>query len=166
MMHFELFKSTSRQSKDTNLLTQTHGQATSSCTSPPQSPPPSQDHLDEIGKKGELRLVMLPPFQWWFVGVTFSLVVPAQKTLCNGAIKIVSKVSPLKILQTLDAFFFGTTLFFWMKGMAVDWRDRFVQIIFQFFVNIIRITKHSLLNSAPLHEMELNKMTKDLALRP
>ena len=40
--------------------------------------------------------------------------------VCNGAIKIVSKVSPLKILQTLDAFFFETTLFFWMKGMAVD----------------------------------------------
>ena len=166
------------------------------CTSPPQGPLPSQDstwpswgwpehiagdgkdllrfrwsswhwedHLDELVKK-ELTLVMLPPFQWWFVGVTFNLVVLAQKTLCNGAIKIVSKVSPLKILQTLDAFFFGTTLFFWMKGMAVDWRERFVHIIIQFFVNIIRITKHSLLNSVPLNEMELNKMTKGLALRP
>ena len=30
-------------------------------------------------------------------------------------------------------------------------------IIFQFFLNI---------NSVPLHEMELHKMTKDLALRP
>ena len=72
------------------------------CTSPPQGPLPSQDstwpswgwpehiagdgkdllrfrwsswhwedHLDELVKK-ELTLVMLPPFQWWFVGVTFS----------------------------------------------------------------------------------------------
>ena len=44
-----------------------------------------------------------------------------------------------------------------MGGMAVGWRDEYVVIIFQFFLNI---------NSVPLHEMELHKMTKDLALRP
>ena len=76
-----------------------------------------------------------------------------------------SRLSP-KYLQTLDACFFGTTLFFWMGGMAVDWRDKYVLIIFQFFVNIIWITKHSLFNSVPLHEMELQKMTKELASRP
>ena len=151
MMHFELFKSTSRQSKDTNLLTQTHGQATSSCTSPPQSPPPSQDHLDEIGKKGELRLVMLPQFQWWFVGDTFISVVLAKKSLFNGAIRIISKVSP-----TLDACFSGTILFFWIGGMAVDWRD-FNMCWLSFnslatLVNIIWITKHSHFNSVPLHD--------------
>ena len=32
--------------------------------------------------------------KWWFVGVTFGWVVRAQRTLCNGAIKIVSQVSP------------------------------------------------------------------------
>ena len=40
-----------------------------------------------------------------------------------------------------------------MGGMAVGWRDEYVVIIFQFFLNI---------NSVPLHEMELHKMTKDL----
>ena len=32
--------------------------------------------------------------KWWFVGVTFGWVILAQKTLCNGAIQIVSQVSP------------------------------------------------------------------------
>ena len=44
-----------------------------------------------------------------------------------------------------------------MGGMAVGWRDEYVVIIFQFFLNI---------NSVPLHEMKLHKMTKELALRP
>ena len=190
MKYFDLFKSTMRQSNqsikkvtiyflkpiDLSSLNTLHFTTTRSSTfswfnfallGVTTLPWHWEYHLVELGRKGELRLVMLPQaFQWWFVGVTFGWVVLAQKTLCNGAIKIVSKVSPLKILQTLDAFFFGTTLFFWMKGMAVDWRERFVHIIIQFFVNIIRITKHSLLNSVPLNEMELNKMTKGLALRP
>ena len=70
-----------------------------------------EDHFDELGKKGELRLVMLPTFQWWFVGVTFGWVVFAQKTLCNGAIKIVSKVSPN----------FGC-LFLWNNTVLLDGR--------------------------------------------
>ena len=44
-----------------------------------------------------------------------------------------------------------------------------MQIIFQFFVNISQYylnSRNSLFNSVPLHEMELHKMTKDLALRP
>ena len=40
----------------------------------------------------------------------------------------------------------------------------YVVIIFPFFLNIIWIAKHSLVNSVPLHEMELHKMTKELAL--
>ena len=53
------------------------------------------------------------------------LFVLAQKTLCSGTIKIVSKVSPN----------FGC-LFLRMGGMAVDCRDKYVLIIHQFFVNI------------------------------
>ena len=37
----------------------------------------------------------------------------------------------------LDALFFGTTLFFWTGGVAVGDRDKYVLIIFQFFLNII-----------------------------
>ena len=37
------------------------------------------------------------------------------------------------------------------------WRDEYVVIIFQFFLNI---------NSIPLHEMKLHQMIKELALRP
>ena len=44
-----------------------------------------------------------------------------------------------------------------MGGMAVGWRDEYVVIIFQFFLNF---------NCVPLHEMELHKMTKELTLRP
>ena len=44
-----------------------------------------------------------------------------------------------------------------MGGMAVGWRDEYVAIIFQLFLNI---------NSVLLHEIELHKMTKELALRP
>jgi len=44
-----------------------------------------------------------------------------------------------------------------MGGMAVGLRDEYVVIMFQFFLNI---------NSVPLHETELHKLTKDLALRP
>ena len=50
--------------------------------------------------------------------------------------------------------------------MAVGWRDKYVLIIFQFFLNITWIAKHSLFNSVPFHEMDLQKMTKELALRP
>ena len=153
--------------------------ATLSWTWPPRDPPPSQglsltslpatekthsdrwsswhweDHLDELGKKGELRLVMLPSFQWWFMGsplVGFYLHTHFAMTT--------SRLSP-KYLQTLDAHFFGTTLFFWMGGMAVDQRDNHVLIIFQFFVNNIWITKHSLFNNGPLYEMELQKGPKN-----
>ena len=44
-----------------------------------------------------------------------------------------------------------------MGGMAVGLRDEYVVTMFQFFLNI---------NSVPLHETELHKLTKDLALRP
>ena len=87
-------------------------------------------HLVELGRKGELRLVMLPPFQWWFVGVTFGWVVVAQDTL-QGLHQ-----DCLQSISKLDACFFRTTLSFWMGGMAIDWRDKYVLIIFQFFVNI------------------------------
>ena len=76
-----------------------------------------------------------------------------------------SKLCP-KCLQTLVACFFRTTLFFWTGGMATGCRDEYVVLIFQFFLNIIWITKHSFVNSVLLHEMELHKMTKELALRP
>ena len=44
-----------------------------------------------------------------------------------------------------------------MGGMAVGWRDEYVVIIFQFFLNI---------NCVSLHEMEIHKMIKGLALTP
>ena len=126
--------------KGNNLLSEAHGQAASSCTSPPQGPPPSQDstwpslgdhvagdrkdplrfrwsswhwedHLDELGKKGEMRLVMLPSFQWWFMGSPL-----VGLYLHRGHFAMTpSRLSP-KYLQTLDACFFGTALFFWMGG--------------------------------------------------
>ena len=76
-----------------------------------------------------------------------------------------SRSSP-NYLQTLDACLSRTAMFFWMGGLAVDWRDESVLIIFQFFVNIIWTTKHSLFNSVPLHGIKSQKMTKELALIP
>ena len=49
--------------------------------------------LANIGQRLNLRWWIFIN-KWSFVGVTFGWVVLAQKTLCNGAIKIVSKVSP------------------------------------------------------------------------
>ena len=56
--------------------------------------------------------------------------------------------------------------FFLDGGMAITWKDEYVVIIFQLFLNIIWMTKHSLVNSVPLHEMELYKITKEFVLRP
>ena len=53
------------------------------------------------------------------------------------------------------------TLYPGMKWNYKKWPK--ILIIFQIFLNIIWKTKHSLFNSAPLHEMELHKMTKELA---
>ena len=49
--------------------------------------------LANIGQRLNLRWWIFIN-KWWFVDVTFGWVVLAQRTLCNGAIKIVSKVSP------------------------------------------------------------------------
>ena len=177
MKYFDLFKSTMRQSNqsikkvtiyflkpiDLSSLNTLHFTTTRSSTfswfnfallGVTTLPWHWEYHLVELGRKGELRLVMLPPaFQWWFVGVTFGWVVLAQKTLCNGAIKIVSKVFP-----NLRCLFLWNL---WMVGMAAGWRDKYVLIIFQFFVNNIWITKHSLFNNGPLYEMELHKGPKN-----
>ena len=133
MKYFDLFKSTMRQSNqsikkvtiyflkpiDLSSLNTLHFTTTRSSTfswfnfallGVTTLPWHWEYHLVELGRKGELRLVMLPPaFQWWFVGVTFGWVVLAQKTLCNGAIKIVSQVSPN----------FGC-LFFWNNAVVLD----------------------------------------------
>ena len=74
-------------------------------SSPPPSPYPSCFVLAggfsrlwwSLGKPWWPRLNLrwwISINKWWFVGVTFGWVVLAQKTLCNGAIKIVPKVSP------------------------------------------------------------------------
>ena len=56
----------------------------------------------------------------------------SQKTLCNGAIKIVSQVSP-----NFGCLFLRNNAVFLTGGMAIGWRDEYVVIIFQFFLNII-----------------------------
>ena len=78
-------------------------------SSPPPTPPPSPypSCFELAGGFSRLWWSLGQPWwprlnlrwwisinKWWFVGVTFGWVVRAQKTLCNGAIKIVSQVSP------------------------------------------------------------------------
>ena len=84
--------------------------------------------------------------------VTFGWVLLAQKTLCNGTINIVSKVS-----LNFGCLFLRNNTVLLDGRHGCWWRDEYVVIIFQFFLNI---------NSIPLHEMKLHKMTKELALRP
>ena len=100
--------------------------------------------------------------KWWFLGVIFGWVVLAQKTLCNGAIKIVSQVSPN----------FGC-LFFRNNAVVLDgghgyrlkrWIcSDYISILSQHYLNNITFI---FVYSVPLHKMELHKMTKELALRP
>ena len=89
-----------------------------------------EDQLDELCKKGEPTLVMLPTFSW------------SMEDKSSG------KTPSCGVLAS------GFSRLWWSIGKP--WTKAEPEMM----------NKWWLFNSAPLHEMELHKMTKDLALRP